>query len=784
MAQQVVNNIGQGALTPPSVAQRYLGNALLTGIVVFLGVAFVSLTLLWRALPALPVLPTSLKDLAVGMMGYGLHGLLPFLYPETAHEMRRYLTNLSGQGLAHLLYVRLVVAGGLGLAAGIWMAILAATPRDGLMHTRGRRLLRGKEAIQAAQRIMRAQIKKLGRDFLIHPLIGWTYEQWTKGVIIFGAIGGGKTTVILGILEQIFAANDRAIIFDVKGDFTAKFENATLIAPWHRDGKVWAIAQDCTTKQRAVAFADGAIEDSKDPMWGKAARQVFVGLIVDLQNRKPGCWGFKDLYDQFSRTDEDELIMLMETCNPLALHAVKSANQTTSGILINMVAGLEWISSLADAWGNPKPGEGVSFEAWLTDEKYKDRQILLQGNAEFETMTKGYVTAIVSILSARIAGAKLRDSRTRKLWFIFDEFPQMGKVPYMRLAALSRSKGGRLVIGLQDINQIITIYSEQEANALFSLIGTKIVAQVAPGETAKKVSDLLGEREVERLNLSISGSGSGKSTTSMMNRESIKVMYDSELSYELGNRPALGGVLALLINNDWPFALELLWPHKNIPDVRDPYVEAEWVGGNKKIGDGYLASQEQISGAEHVMDPGSGRAGKERELLALEQEEFYKARDRAAKQRLEALLGPAPAKTEGHTSSKSGSTNASDRIWLATTAVSGAIVGGHAESQRRHNAERDRAASELGAQLPPEHGSENFAIDAADAHHLGEGASKLFGLETEGQHVAGLVAMAPVLADALRSSAPPTDPVEIRRRQQSVARQRIAEPTMDSRRPE
>ena len=607
MAAKVVNNLGASSLVPASVARRDWGSALAVGGLAAAGVAFVSGVLLWRNLPMLPAPSASFKDVVSAIAASGVHRIVPFLFSDTAAGFHRYIQEIGQEGKAHLLYTRLWAAGGLGAVAGFFACKSAATPYDGIMHSRGRQLIEGGRAVQMAQSTLAAQVKAVGADLKIHPEIIFTREQWSKHLLIFGAIGGGKTTIILPVLKQLFARNDKALIFDVKGDFTAKFPTAALVAPWHKGGMPWAIGRDIATLQDAILFAEQVIAESKDPMWAAAARQVFVGLVVDLQRRKPKRWGWQDLYDQLSISDEAELELLMERCNPMGLRSVSGQNTTTSGILINMVAGLQWIASLAQAWGNPKEGEGISFVEWLFDENAAQRQIILQGNGRFEQMMQGYASTIITMLASRINSPEFSESRTRKIWFVLDEFPQLGKVKYQPLIEVGRSKGVRVVIGLQDINQVIKVYSEQDANSLLSMVGTKIVAQIAPGETAKKVSELIGEREVERTNISVSGSGSGSSSTTMTNRESLKVMYDSQLSYELGNRPEMGGIVALMINNDSPYVSMLTWPHDSTPDVRASYDEAEWVNGGARDDYDQLSPDIQDGGPEDELLAGRGR---------------------------------------------------------------------------------------------------------------------------------------------------------------------------------
>lgn len=775
MAKNVVNTIGaNGSVVSPTVFQR---NLLSVAMGAAFGLAmgfFIILALIWRPLPGLPAVGGTIGDHVLGCLGMLVHRFLPFLCRDTDMAMRRHLAALAESGAMHLLYVRCALAGLGGSALGGLIAWAAAKPTNGLIHTRGRQLLEDKGASGMANSYLKKQAIAVGFDLKIHPEITFTLEQFTKHLLIMGAIGGGKTTVIMYLLNQINTRGDKALIFDVKGDYTAKYPGAALIAPWDERGRPWLIAIDCNTRQDAREFAIQVIPDSKDPMWAQAARQVLVGMIVFLQKTKRKRWGWLDLKNLFAVTEE-ELIDMMRAHNPEALRAVESANQTTTGILINMMAGLSWITDLADAWGNPtKEQGGISFIEWLFDEETADRQIILQGNGRFQQMMEGYVSAIISMLSARINSPEFSDSRTRKLWLILDEFPQIGKIKYQALIETGRSKGVRVVIGIQDINQVTKVYTKEDADALMSMVGTKIIAQIAPGETAKKVAELIGDREVERHNLSVSGSGSGKSTTAMMNREQIRVVYDSELSSELGNRPEKGGVVALMINNDAPYVYMLTWPHDKTPNQRKSYVEAAWVAGAMVDDEeAYALSAPEPQSFEDLpedtREAGGDRAQKERARLAEEESEFRRAQASAATRTMSDLLA-GPPKAEAERSNMGASMVSKSSVGMPEDGGAGGNAKyQHSSAMGRHHMERAQAQSDLTAGGAD---GQSLGLEAIEAARLGQAIGSEMGLGHAGQHAIGLVALMPTIADALASQAVAPDPIEIRRNQLAIERAR------------
>lgn len=598
--QRVQDKLFSDNLVPPSFKQRYwLTAAALAALGFCFGYAMV-LFICWRNLPWAPLDMGSIQARTILYHQFGslVNAVIPFLFSGEAEVLASFEASYGSAAKSAMdLRVALATLGGLGL--GGFLFSLGIKPKDPTIQTRGRMLVDGKAAIAEVNGECKAEIARSAPDLMIHPKVRFSTDRFTKHLLIMGAVGGGKTTIILPLLEQIIAADDRAVIFDIKGDFTAKFKKPVLFAPWDDRGAVWDIANDCTTRQDARTLAEQLVEGSKDPMWSNASRQLLVGFLVKLQCERGTNWGWRDLADCLS-VPEDDLVDIMQEYNPEALRSVEQSGQTTTGILINLTAFLSIVFDLADAWGDAKPSRKFSFSKWLFDEKAKRKQIILQGNGRFPALMRGYVSSIVSMLSSRINSPQFSDSKTRKIWFVLDEFPQMGKVDIEPMIAVGRSKGVRVVIGCQDLNQIKKIYSEEEAKSWMAMMGTQIFAKVSAGDTAKWVSEMVGKREVERPNISVANQAGGSSSTFMYAREEVDVMTPDQLTGELGAFPT--GVRCLLLG--FRNALLLEWPYQDLPNERASYQEAPWVAGDKGGAAGLSApmSLDEFEASEFAID--------------------------------------------------------------------------------------------------------------------------------------------------------------------------------------
>ncbi|TSA39684.1 hypothetical protein D4Q85_00830 [bacterium] len=483
---------------------------------------------------------------------------------------------------------RAVLCGKLAVAGliGAWLAVHAwrrvARPIDGYLHIRGRRLLEGTAALAAARAVSRLEAGKDAdsQDLWVHPKVRFSAERMSRHGILVGKVGGGKTTILVRMIHQIIEGGHKSLIFDIKGDSTAKFYRGrngpvAILAPWDRRSLIWDIARDCRTRAEAIRFANYLIKDSKDPMWSAAARQLCVGFLVHLQMTRGERWGWKDIADMLT-TPETELLAIMRDANPEAIRAVEQTGTTTTGILINLSAFLSVIFDLAEAWPEPVPGRMFSIQDWIFNDRTRHKAVILGGNKEFGPLMTSFASALIAQAAACVCSPRLAESRSRRLYFILDEFPQLGKIDIEPLVAVGRSKGARVWLGLQDFGQMKKIYGQDEAQAIAAMVGTIVCAGAAPGETAKFIADMAGDREVERSNMSTSvqGGSSQDSTSHSWQRESIPVISESQAA-GLGPVPGTREIRALLLNYGED-ALILRWPFDTRPNIAKPVVLAEW----------------------------------------------------------------------------------------------------------------------------------------------------------------------------------------------------------------
>ncbi|WP_018622910.1 YWFCY domain-containing protein [Spirosoma luteum] len=150
-----------------------------------------------------------------------------------------------------------------------------------------------------------------------------------------------------------------------------------------------------------------------------------------------------------------------------------------------------------------------------------DPKILCVGNNPDRQSVYG---AALGLYASRLI--KLINKKDRiKCGFIIDELPTVLLRGLDNLIATGRSNKVAVVLGLQDLSQLIRDYGREVANAIFTTIGNIFTGQVK-GETAKNLSSSFGKNVQQRQSFNITD----KETTTNLSTQMDSVIPESKLS--------------------------------------------------------------------------------------------------------------------------------------------------------------------------------------------------------------------------------------------------------------
>jgi hypothetical protein len=186
-------------------------------------------------------------------------------------------------------------------------------------------------------------------------------------------------------------------------------------------------------------------------------------------------WTLRDVLFEIAKGYKHVRAIVRE-CTPESAQIVEAEeiSKTEKGFLINLSTYLSNVADLAAAWHGKRE---ISIRGWLlTNKQIKNptnRILLMQGNERYRQLEKAYIQAIMEVVGATVSSPTMTESRTRRIWFAFDEIVQAGKIPTLtKMLEVGRSKGIRMIIGAQDLGQIREEYGNNIAEIWTSNIST------------------------------------------------------------------------------------------------------------------------------------------------------------------------------------------------------------------------------------------------------------------------------------------------------------------------
>ena len=472
-----------------------------------------------------------------------------------------------------------LLAGGL-VAWGAWRWLTIPPER----HVRGYILHRDPHAIAAA--LKPSKTDQAG--VLIHPAVQISQALETRHTLLVGGSGGGKTTILWPLIHQAQARGDRILLFDSKGDFTEKLGGAfTLLSPTDARSARWMVGRDILTHLDAHALTETLIPSApggdKEPMWTNGARALLLGVITDVQRHNGQKWGFVALASAIANALSDfetlKNIITREDPTMLSLLGGEDAtapSRTTMGFLVQVATSVRHVINLGVGADNlaVSKNPGWAVRAWLAGKTPPVAVVGFRDSAR--SLSQAWAASLIEQVVRQVGDMPDASPCDRRIWLIVDEAPRAGKVPSITDAlTTARSKGLRVILGIQSLAQIRETYTRETATVWAGQTASKIICQTTAPEDQKWCSDLLGEREVERYQHQVSQqswSDTGGQHSSSWQRVREPLLLPASFGQELRVLPK--GPRALLISGGEAALLD--WTFPVLQKLCEAYVQARW----------------------------------------------------------------------------------------------------------------------------------------------------------------------------------------------------------------
>ena len=399
------------------------------------------------------------------------------------------------------------------VAAAFWFGRII----NPIKHLEGRKLLRGEEAHRASKFATKNEVKASGHGLKIHPNLQFARHQELTSFLFLAGQRGGKTQVLSRLENAAWERGDRTIAFDYKGDFTEitpptkDGAHPLIFAPWdgrNKNNAVWALALDINAIHKARAFAAGFVPVSdKDPLWGNATRALLVAVIVKLYTENGSNWGWKML-GEAAYLPVVDLKEIAEQYYPPAVAIVADAeSKTTASVMVNLHAFLTPLFDLKDLWGDLKRPK-LSLNKWLRNDNTKYKNIVIQGNAMHDLLSKALIKSMIETIVTILSDPAFPQSRERRILMLMDEFVQYGRIDSVRIIPeLLASRGISLIIAIQTIDSLESLYGKEIKGIFSNLFQTKIFGKIVGANDVKWVQEQTGKKLVSRPTRTLSGNG-------------------------------------------------------------------------------------------------------------------------------------------------------------------------------------------------------------------------------------------------------------------------------------
>ncbi len=369
------------------------------------------------------------------------------------------------------------------------------------------------------------------------------YES--EHIFIAGKSRVGKSVQIKQHIMKIREKILRACIYDFKGEYVELFFNAAkdfILNPLDKRGVAWNIFNEIKSKADLNALVDSWIPEATgdEKFWSKAARDVLRGVIAALyvQNKRT----HTELWKALSSPIPD-IAALLKTVDAGAAgysYIQDESGKQAAGVIAVLMSYVSWLEFAQNENSDQNQPEFSTF-TFLQSRGF----VFLTGRPEVEATLRPYTSLFIDLLGRRMLSMPDNElSDEQKTFFVLDEFGNMQKLPTIkRILTAAGSKGGTVIIGIQDFAALVKIYGREDAETMYNSCGTNLILNVTDPNTAKVFSNRFGtyEYEYSQKNYKMSSADASDGTT-VSKQEKEKSLI---LASEIQSLPKLQGYLKI-----------------------------------------------------------------------------------------------------------------------------------------------------------------------------------------------------------------------------------------------
>jgi type IV conjugative transfer system coupling protein TraD len=349
---------------------------------------------------------------------------------------------------------------------------------------------------------VRKCLRKIGKasDLTIGdmPLVK---DMETRHVLITGATGAGKTTLMHNLLLQVEAKKQPAIIIDQTGEMIAKYYNPSrgdiIFNPFDQRGKAWDFWRDCESREDLERFSKILIgfnrkqsSSHSDLFWETAAETVLNSCVEFLRGKNASV---QDVANMACHADIEYLKTVLKDTEG-SRYLTSDSKQTSGSIVAVLAANSKPLMYLQPADDNGYFSIKQYFANLQTGNK---AWLFLATKPSSRALTLPLISCLTELALTGLMEIGI-DSK-RRVWIVIDELPALGKLPALSpLMAEGRKYGACVLAGMQSLNQLYSQYGHYDGSAIFGQFGTSFFFRNLEPAIAKMISSMCGSQTLMR----------------------------------------------------------------------------------------------------------------------------------------------------------------------------------------------------------------------------------------------------------------------------------------------
>lgn len=351
-------------------------------------------------------------------------------------------------------------------------------------HLRGAKL-RGEERVAKA---LRGKASRFSVGQIPVPV-----ELETRGFLLAGSPGTGKSQTLTHALDALRADDARAVVADASGIYTSRYFDADrdiIINPFDARSVAWSPLAEIETVADIPALCKSLIPDAEGEgrVWSSYAQTALDAILEYCFN---GGLNNAEIFRLVAVASTEELreIFAGTPAQPLVAEGNEKMFASVRGSMTDALSAIRYLDPAAGV-------NGFSIRRHIVEEARG--WIFLSYQQQHRDALRSLIACCVDISAHAVLSLPL--SHDRRVIFGLDEMPLLGKIQsIVDLATNGRKHGAMLFAGLQTVAQVRAAYGPETAQTLLACLGSWLVLRVSDAETAEYMSKYVGEEEKTRL---------------------------------------------------------------------------------------------------------------------------------------------------------------------------------------------------------------------------------------------------------------------------------------------